>query len=447
MDSTNFDRVKKLNGHSYKKGSVLYLIQRDFRAEDNHALDFAYHLSKEKNASIVAATAIEKAPPGGNKRQLRFKVEGIKLLEKDLREKGISLFALTGSSIEGIKNLVSELSIKAIVTDFDPLRETRLFQEQVAKSLPIPFYVVDAHNIVPCWHVSDKEEYGAYTFRPKINRLLDKYLAAPLYSVFQSNNPYGGHKIDWDKIEQEIAPHTEICSLSAGGQAAKKCLNEFMHHTLPIYNEKRNDPNAGAQSDISPYLHFGHISSKRILETLTKEYGEDENYNAYVEELVIRKELSDNFCYYNPSYDVTEAFKSWAIESLKKHSKDPRDYLYTMEGFEQAETHDELWNAAQKEMVVGGKMHGYMRMYWAKKILEWSQTPEDALHIALTLNNKYELDGNDPNGYAGCAWSIGGIHDRAWKERGVFGKVRYMNYNGCKRKFDVDLYIKTQMAR
>jgi deoxyribodipyrimidine photo-lyase len=164
---------------------------------------------------------------------------------------------------------------------------------------------------------------------------------------------------------------------------------------------------------------------------------------AFLEELIVRRELSDNFCYYNQNYDNLQSFPAWARSTLEEHARDRREYLYTPEELERAHTHDDLWNAAQLEMVRRGKMHGYMRMYWAKKILEWSPSPAEALHAAIYLNDRYELDGRDPNGYVGAAWSIGGVHDRAWKERAIYGKVRYMSYNGAKRKFDVQAYIHT----
>jgi deoxyribodipyrimidine photo-lyase len=163
--------------------------------------------------------------------------------------------------------------------------------------------------------------------------------------------------------------------------------------------------------------------------------------SAYLEELIIRRELSDNFCWYNEYYDTVESFPEWAKKSYYRFRHDKREYIYTLKQFEHAKTHDELWNAAQMEMIITGKMHGYMRMYWAKKILEWTATPTDAMNIAIYLNDTYELDGRDPNGYAGIAWSIGGVHDRAWFERPIFGQVRYMARSGCEKKFNVKAYI------
>ena len=190
----------------------------------------------------------------------------------------------------------------------------------------------------------------------------------------------------------------------------------------------RNDPLKNGQSGLSPYLHFGQIAAQRVALEVMGSAGPTDARKAFLEELIVRRELSDNFCFYNPRYDRVDGFPAWARATLDRHRRDPRDYLYTPEQFEQARTHDDLWNAAQREMVRTGKMHGYLRMYWAKKILEWTPSPEEALKIAITLNDRYELDGRDPNGYAGIAWSLGGVHDRPWGERKVFGMIRYMSY-------------------
>jgi len=226
-----------------------------------------------------------------------------------------------------------------------------------------------------------------------------------------------------------------------GESEAIKSLKNFLKNKFDKYNELRNDPTKNAQSNLSAYLHFGQISAQRVALNTQKITGNQESEKVFLEELIVRRELSDNFCYYNKNYDSFEGFHDWAKTSLNEHRKDEREYLYNLEQFEKANTHEDLWNAAQLQMVKTGKMHGYMRMYWAKKILEWSKSPDDALKIAIYLNDKYELDGRDPNGYTGIAWSIGGIHDRPWFERPVYGKIRYMNRNGAEKKFDIKSYI------
>jgi deoxyribodipyrimidine photo-lyase len=209
---------------------------------------------------------------------------------------------------------------------------------------------------------------------------------------------------------------------------------------LANYAAKRNDPNAGAVSNLSPYLHFGQLYIGRIIAELGNKY--ENHINDFIDEVLVRKELSDNYCFYNKKYDNFAGLPTWAQNTLNKHRHDKREYMYTRTQFEKAQTHDNAWNAAQLELFSTGKMHGYMRMYWAKKILEWSSSPEEAIDTAIYLNDKYSLDGKDPNGYVGVLWSIGGLHDRPWFEREVYGMVRYMNDSGLKRKFDIEEYIK-----
>jgi len=245
---------------------------------------------------------------------------------------------------------------------------------------------------------------------------------------------------DWGAAQRSLRADalSQANWIVPGEAAAMKQLDRFLDLKLDGYEKDRNDPNIDGQSGLSPYLHFGQVSSQRVaLEVLRSR----KDIGAFLEELVVRRELSDNYCNYNQHYDDMQGFPAWARTSLIEHEKDRREYLYALQELENARTHDDLWNAAQQEMVRTGKMHGYMRMYWAKKILEWTASPAAAQTAAIYLNDRYELDGRDPNGYTGIAWSLGGLHDRAWKERAIFGKVRYMNFNGARRKFDVQAYI------
>ena len=207
------------------------------------------------------------------------------------------------------------------------------------------------------------------------------------------------------------------------------------------YDWDRNETSREGQSDLSPYLHFGHIAPQRVALEVQESQSPRGSKEAFLEELIVRRELSDNFCYYNQDYDRFQGFPDWARKTLDEHRADEREYLYNLADFENARTHDPLWNAAQLEMVHRGKMHGYLRMYWAKKILELTASPEEAQEVAIYLNDRYELDGRDPYGYVGIAWSLGGVHDRAWGERPIFGKVRYMSYKGAAGKFDMQAYI------
>jgi deoxyribodipyrimidine photo-lyase len=309
---------------------------------------------------------------------------------------------------------------------------------------------VDAHNLVPCWVASDKQEYGAYTIRPKISRTLPEFLEK--FPGLQKQEITWGEPtaaIDWQGILSALSVDrtvSEVSWLQPGEQAAQRTLGNFLKNRLSSYPIERNDPTRNGQSNLSPYLHFGQIAAQRIALEVRDSAAAPKAKEAFLEELIVRRELADNFCFYNPHYDAFAGFPGWAQKTLEEHRSDPRDYLYSLEQFEEAQTHDNLWNAAQREMVKTGKMHGYLRMYWAKKILEWSNSPEEALDIAIYLNDRYELDGRDPNGYTGIAWSLGGVHDRAWGERKVFGKVRYMSYKGCKSKFDVAAYMEKYLS-
>ena len=240
------------------------------------------------------------------------------------------------------------------------------------------------------------------------------------------------------KIDLSVQP---VNWIKPGEFFANKRLRS-LSELFKNYDLNRNDPTKNALSNLSPYFHYGHLSSQRAILEIKKFKLPQSDKDAFIEQVLIRKELADNFCEFEKNYDYFEGFHPWAQKTLDEHRNDERDYLYPKGQFEEAKTHDSLWNAAQIQMMTTGKMHGYMRMYWAKKIMEWSPSPEIAQQIAIDLNDKYQLDGRDPNGYTGIAWSIGGVHDRAWFERPVYGKIRYMNYNGCKSKFDVAKYVK-----
>lgn len=297
---------------------------------------------------------------------------------------------------------------------------------------------------MPCKHVSTKQEFAAYTLRPKINRLLPEFLVEfPRPGRFNSNKLSTTTPVDWREIDQALnmGKAKEYDWIKPGSNQAVRMMHDFINKRLDRYAEDRNNPNLEGTSRLSPYLHFGQLSAQRLALEVKNSQANTESKEAFLEELIVRRELSDNFCHYNENHDNFEGFPDWAKKTLNDHRKDEREYLYHPEEFENAATGDPLWNAAQVQLTTTGRMHGYMRMYWAKKILEWTKSPEQAMEISIYLNDKYQLDGRDPNGLVGCAWSIGGVHDRAWTERPVFGKIRYMNYNGCKRKFDIRQYM------
>lgn len=251
--------------------------------------------------------------------------------------------------------------------------------------------------------------------------------------------------IDWKKALTSVKVDEtvgEVDWIKPGYKNSINMLDSFVNKRLQLFATKRNDPLVTCASNLSPYFHFGQLSVQRsVLEVQKFKSKHSESVASFCEEAIVRRELSDNFCYHNKNYDNIKGSHDWAAKTLDDHRKDKRPYLYTRDELDQSKTHDDLWNSAQIQLIKEGKMHGFLRMYWAKKILEWTTSPEEALSFAIYLNDRYSLDGRDPNGYVGCMWSICGIHDQGWAERAVFGKIRYMNYDGCKRKFKIDAFI------
>lgn len=438
------NRLRHLNDVEHGHGNqVIYIMSRDQRADDNHALLAAQEYAIERQLPLLVVFCLYPAVRHRNSEQYRFMLAGLQDVEQRLRARRIGFRVLTGKPHKHL----GQLDPSAVFTDFSPLRGPRALRSQLARDLACPLFEVDTHNVVPAWVTSDKEEYAARTIRPKIHRLLDDYLCEPP-ALKKHPYPMEAEPVDWHAAGSAMkAPAIDGYSpdFTPGARAAKLNLRRFLHERLARYNVDRNDPTLDGLSNVSPWLHFGHISSLRIALEVEKwredNPGHDETVDAYLEELIVRKELSDNFCLYNRNYDSFDGIRDWARTTLEDHLADEREFLYTFNELEAADTHDDAWNAAQIEMMRTGKMHGYMRMYWAKKLLEWTEHPAIAIDHAIALNDTWSLDGYDPNGYTGILWSIGGIHDRAWAERPVFGKIRYMNANGLKRKFNVQEYI------
>lgn len=442
----NIKRLRILHKGKGRKGAVIYWMSRDQRSRDNWSLIFAQDLALETKCPLAVIFCLVPEFLGATLRHYSFMIKGLKEVDAHLRGKNIPFYMLSGQPDVEIPAFLEKYNAGILITDFDPLRIKVKWKEEVAQRIDIPIYEIDTHNIIPCWITSPKQEYGAYTIRPKINRLLPEFLKEFPLLKYQNINWEEAPKNDWGKMIASLGIENSVPKVDwiiPGEEAAQKALENFLLDKLDKYPEARNDPNQDGQSNLSPYIHFGHISSQRIALEVSKSMVSQEAKATFLEELIVRKELSDNFCFYNDSYDSFDGFPDWAKRTLDEHRNDNREYVYSLKQFELSQTHDNLWNVAQNHKVRTGKMHGYMRMYWAKKILEWAESPEEAMKIAIYLNDKYELDGRDPNGYTGISWSIGGTHDRAWKERPVFGKIRYMSYNGCRSKFDVERYIST----
>lgn len=426
-------------------GPVIYWMSRDQRVADNWALVQAYVLSVGWKVPLRVVFCLADAFLGAGLRQYAFLAAGLREVEAGCAEIGIRFELLRGDPGVEVAAYCRKVEARAVVADFDPLRVKMEWKRRVMEGVDADFYETDAHNVVPCRVASGKREFGARTIRPKIGRLTAEYLE-PFPEL--GRHPFGERGVrpetDFGKALQGIgAGGAAVTDVVPGEAAGRAALRDFIERRLPGYAGGRNDPNAGMVSGLSPYFHFGHLSPQRaILEVSAagREAGR-ENVEAFVEECLIRRELSDNFCLWCPDYDRFEGLPDWSRRTLEAHAGDRREYVYGVEDFAAGRTHSALWNAAQAELRETGRLHGYMRMYWAKKILQWSAGPREAVETAVRLNDRYALDGRDPNGYVGVLWSVGGLHDRPWSERPVYGQVRYMNERGCRRKFDVDAYV------
>ncbi len=438
-------RIKMLKQASVKRGRyVLYWMQASQRSEYNHALEYAILKANRLHKPLIVFFGITENYPEANERHFYFMLEGLKEVQSSLTEQGIQMVIWNKSPELGVIELSKDAAL--IVTDRGYLKIERGWRNYIAEVIDLPFIQVESNVVLPVEEVSSKEEFSAATIRPKIKKKLDKYLV-PLKSIHPKRDSL---KMDFNSLDindvKKMITHLHIDrkvkkvrGFHGGLIEAKKRLRDFIKNKLDHYRDFRNDPSLDYLSNMSPYLHFGQISPLYIALKInrTSSLGKD----AYLEELIVRRELSVNFVLYNKNYDSIHGLPEWSQETLRVHNKDPRKPVYTVEDFERAETHDPYWNTAQNEMRIQGKMHGYMRMYWGKKIIEWSKNPEEAYTIALYLNNKYELDGRDPNGYTGVAWCFG-KHDRPWKEREIFGKIRYMSAGGLERKFNISGYVK-----
>jgi deoxyribodipyrimidine photo-lyase len=440
----NEKRIRLLHKGNETNGPVIYWMSRDQRTYDNWTLLFAQQIAVQKKRGLIVLFSLVPEFLDATLRQYDFMLKGLMKVENKLRKYNIPFVVLSGDPSKEISNFVRKSKAGILVSDFDPLKIKRKWKIQVTKKIEIPFYEVDSHNVVPCFYVSQKQEFGAYTIRPKIHKYLPEFLDDfPKLKKMKSTESVTSDSVNWELIYNSLKVNDKVKPVNwikPGEAAAHQTLKKFIEDKLDDYDSLRNDPNSSVLSNLSPYIHFGQISAQRVA-LIISGLSDHPSAESFFEELVVRRELSDNYCFYNPDYDSFKGFPDWAKKTLNDHRKDEREFVFSLKEFEAAKTHEDLWNAAQMEMVHNGKMHGYMRMYWAKKILEWSKSPEEAYRIAIQLNDKYELDGRDPNGYTGCAWAIGGLHDRAWAERPVYGKIRYMNRNGAKRKFDIEKYI------
>lgn len=452
MNNNRLQHIKdgKLNKN---KKHVLYWMQQSQRVDYNHALNHAIKMANTYGLPVVVVFALDESYKEANERSYTFMLEGLKEVKETLIKLGITFVLKIGEITKTIVNLANEA--QALVMDKGYLRQQRSWRKKVYFDLEnnpdLIIDMVDTDLIVPVHIASQKVEYGAYTLRPKIKRLYIEYRDFKKLEILENKQMLEiSSDNDLQNIENLISKLNMDKDVKkspyyhGGYLAASKLFRQFILEKSDNYPQS-NDPSTNYTSLMSMYLHFGQISSLELLERLflALEQGhiKGESFDQYIEQLLVRRELAFNYVFYQENYDKFESMtENWAYQTMRAHEFDHKDYLYNIDDYEFLKTHDVYFNAAMRQMIKTGYMHNYMRMYWAKKIIEWSPSFKEAYQNILYLNNKYFIDGRDPNSYAGVAWCFG-KHDRAWTERKIFGKLRYMNDKGLERKFNIKEYV------
>ncbi len=440
-------RIKIKNQQDIKNGDyVLYWMQTAQRISFNHALEYAKDEANRLGKPLLVYFGLMDDYPEANARHYYFMLEGLVHVKKELEKSGIQFLLSHISPEKGARSLSEKACL--LVTERSYLRHEKAWKKEVSENISCMMVEVETNVVVPIDEVSLKEEYSAATIRKKIEREIPNYaftlenrkVHIPSLHIIPSIKALPLRTADETlsllNLSHEVPPVPEY--YRGGYDEALIHFETFIDEKFHGYAELRNDPVQDYASNLSPYLHFGQISPLEIYLSLMDHHSE--NKRVFLDELIVRRELAINFVEHNAHYDSYKAISSFARDTLEKHRHDERPFIYTLKELEKGKTHDLYWNACQLEMVHTGKMHGYLRMYWGKKIIEWTESPDIAYEIAVYLNNKYHIDGRDPNGFAGVAWCFG-KHDRPWKEREVFGSVRYMNDKGLKRKFKIDQYV------
>jgi deoxyribodipyrimidine photo-lyase len=482
---------------------VVYWMQRAMRIVDNAALDVAIQAGNLLDLPVVVFFSVIPDYPHANLRHYHFMAQGLRDVEADAAERGVG-FVVRRHPDNSLEAFLEEAEAALLIGDENPCREPERWRRVLARRLKLPYWTVDADVVVPS-RVFDRSFVLMHHFRPHLKRELPKFLVAPKtieplhpwkpWKALPSFSLSGDITAGFGKLDRAVKP---VDSFTGGTHAALKRVAEFVglesgsgigssgpdqHPEMEVlrlrsaqgaapnsaqdggldlergsadaplarYDVVRNHPELRGTSRLSPYLHFGNIGPLTVAlaveEAVRQGKATASARDRFLEQLIGWRELSVLFVRHEPNYDNWECAAPWARKTLVEHTGDPRPHCYTLKQLERAETVDELWNAAQREMVETGWMHGYMRMYWAKKILEWAPDPARAFEWAVELNDRYELDGRDPNGYAGIAWALVGRHDRPWFNRPVFGLVRTMTGASMAKKFDAGAYIREQSDR
>lgn len=434
---------------------VLYWMQIFKRASHNHALNFAARMANERRLPLVVYEGLKYYYPWANDRLHTFILEGVAEKRAELARRGVRYVFYLQRNERDPRDTVVRLAKDSalVVTDDFPCFIIPGHNRRISERATVPVYAVDANGIIPL-SAFDKEEYAARTIRPKIKRMLPRYLAAPPPDVrvvhkapdLEINCPE-----ETDVTARNIPALVAGCAIDhtvppsplyrGGTKAGRARLRHFVKHILPRYDDSRNEPGEDGTSRLSSYLHFGFLSAHEVVAAVNEADAPVAAREAYLEELIVRRELSYNFTRFNAHYDSLQSLPAWALKTMREHAADPRPAILPPEQIERGETYDELWDATERELIRTGEIHNYARMLWGKKVIEWQASYEEAFRLLEHLNNKYALDGRNPNSYAGILWCFG-KHDRAWgPERPVFGKLRYMTSQSMARKIAAKKYV------
>lgn len=448
------ERVVALNDEPVNKKAayVLYWMQMFKRVEYNHALVWAVRQANDLSLPLVVYEGLKFYYPWANDRLHTFILEGVEEKRAAFESRGIRYVFYLQENERSPKQIVARIAKDAalIVTDDYPAFIIPHHNEVIANKAPVAVHAVDSCGVIPMSKF-DKEEYGAYTIRPKIKRILDGYLKPFEEEDLKVKKP--GTDVDCPDtkvaagnigklvarcdIDHSVTPSAYYKGGTINGRAR---LKHFVGEILPSYQKDRNRPEKDGSSRMSSWLHFGFVSPLEIALAVKAADAPEDAKEAYLEELIVRRELSFNLTRSNKNYDSLKALPAWAHKTMREHADDERTVIYDLERLERGETYDELWNASQREMVATGETHNYVRMLWGKNVIAWTQSYEIAFETLVHLNNKYCLDGRDPNSYAGILWCFG-KHDRPWMVRPVFGMMRYMTSASTGKKFDSKKYI------
>jgi len=444
-------------------GPVVYWMQQAQRLRDNAALEHALALASRWQRPVVIVVGLDAGYPGATERAFVFMLQGLREVRDAARQRGIGFVARLGRP--DVVALHAARSAAALVCDRGYLRHQRAWRHAVAEAAPVGVVEIEGEAIVPVATASDKAEYAARTLRPKLWRVAERFRTPPVQVDVacawpsDADLPGAGEDVsaaldDPHALARRLAPASVAASVSdwftGGERAAWRQLERFLDSRLVHYAEGRSQPQRDAVSYLGMYLHFGHIAAQRVWhEAVTRAAAvavPQQAIDAFSEELVVRRELAINHAWYVADYDRYSGLPDWARATLAKHASDPREASYDLDALIAAETHDPYWNAAMLELRETGYMHNYMRMYWGKRIIAWSADPAEGFEHTRVLNDRYFLDGRDPNSCAGVAW-LYGRHDRPWPERPIFGTVRTMVAGGLERKTDPRAYIRKVRQR